>query len=115
MKERTLLKTSLISALAGLALLWLISQQTHLEETPVRDITQDDLGADVKITGIVNRVTSMEKILLVELMQPQTITVLLFKEDKDTSLKLGDYIEAYGRLEEYNSKPELVGNLVKKV
>jgi DNA/RNA endonuclease YhcR with UshA esterase domain len=115
MEEKTLLKTALISALAGIALLWLISQQMPLEESHIKDITQDNLGADVKITGIVNRVTSMEKILLIELMQPQTITVLLFKENKDTSLKPGDYIEAYGRLEEYNSKPELVGNLVKKV
>jgi DNA/RNA endonuclease YhcR with UshA esterase domain len=115
MEEKTLLKLALISALAGIALLWLISQQMHLEETHAKDITQDMLEADVKITGMVNRVTSLEKILLIELMQPQTITVLLFKENQDMSLKPGDYIEAYGRLEEYNSKPELVGNLVKKV
>ena len=53
--------------------------------------------------------------MLIELMQPNTIKVLLFKENKDVSLKPGDYIEASGRIEEYRNKPELIASLIKKV
>jgi len=115
MREKTLLKTALICALAGIALLWFISQDMQLQETQINSLDAKDAGKDIRLKGIVNRVTNMEKIMLVEMMQPYTVTVLLFKENKETSLKPGDYIEASGRIEEYHNKPELIANLVKKI
>lgn len=96
-------------------MLWLVSMHIQPEEIQINDLTLDDVKKDVRIRGIVSKVITKEKTLFIELMQPSTATVILFKENKDTRLNEGDYIEAVGRIEEYNGKPELIANLVKMI
>jgi len=111
MKEQTLLKTALIVSLVGLSILYLFNDNIEIKEKNIEKITIDNKDEFVKLTGIVNRVVDTEKVTIMEITQPQQITVVLFKdENKTMPIQEGNEVEIIGKVEEYEGKLEIIAD-----
>ena len=116
MKEKTLLKIALITSLSGLLILYLISSNIELKEKNIEKITIENIDEFVKLKGIVKRITDTEKVTIMEITQPQEITVVLFK-DKNTTTKIqkNNEIEIFGKVDEYEGKLEIIADRVRVI
>ena len=112
MNERNLLKISLIFSLIGIFILFLIAESVDLSYSEIKSIEKDEF---VKLRGIVDKVNQRDKVAFVELIQPESITVVLFKEDEFIDIQEGDYIEVVGKSEEYKGEIQIIGNVVEKI
>lgn len=111
MKEKTLLKTALICSLLGLLVLYLLSDNIVIDERSVGKITLDNKDEIVKIKGIVNRVIDTEKVTIISIIQPQEMTVVLFKnENRTIKISEGNEVEIIGKVDEYEGKMEIIAN-----
>ncbi len=113
MKEKTLLKTALICSIAGIIFLFFVSEIIEIPEKQIDEITEKD--ENVRIKGIINKITEKDKVAYIEIIQPKEITVVLFKEDENLNLKQGEYVEITGKTEEYKKEIQIIGNIVKKI
>lgn len=115
MQEKLLLKISLIGALIGILILFFLSEHfINVDEVSIEKLDELNEGTDVKIKGIVRRLTDLEKIAILDISQPKSVTVILFKEGNLT-IKEGDYIQVVGEIEEYEGKMELIANEIKRL
>jgi len=112
MKENTLLKISIICALVGVFVLYLISDNIKLDETAISKIKNEEIGNNVKVKGVVKDVFNGEKVSIITITQPEEMKVITYG---NVSLKEGDYIEVIGEIDEYNGNLELVGNRIRVV
>jgi len=111
MKEKNLLKIALITSLLGLSILYLINDNIEIKEKNIEKITLDNKDEFVKLTGIVNRIVDTEKVTIMEIMQPQEITVVLFKnENKTMPIQEGNEVEVIGKVDEYEGKLEIIAD-----
>ncbi len=116
MKEKTLLKTALVASLAGLLFLYLISSNMEIKEKNIEKITLENKDEFVKLRGIVSNVVNSEKVAILEIAQPQEITVVLFKnENKAIQIQQGNEVEIFGKVDEYNGKMEIIADRVRVV
>ena len=111
MKEKSLLKVALICSLLGLLILYLISGNIEIKEKDIEKITIDNKDEFVKLNGIVNNVIDTEKVTLIKILQPQEITVVLFKnENKTMPIRQGNEVEVIGKVDEYEGKMEIIAD-----
>jgi DNA/RNA endonuclease YhcR with UshA esterase domain len=68
----------------------------------------------VKILGRVTRFTETENVYFIEIQQPSTIDVLIFKNEP-LSLTEGDNIEIIGKIDEYEGEMEIIGNRIRVI
>ncbi|MCH8329453.1 MAG: hypothetical protein IIB81_03605 [Nanoarchaeota archaeon] len=116
MKEKTLLKVALICSLLGLLVIYLISNNIEIKEKNIEKITLDNKDEFVKLRGIVSRVTDTEKVTIMEITQPQQITVVLFKnENKTMPIQQGNEVEIFGKVDEYEGKLEIIADRLRVV
>lgn len=114
MKESTLLKISLVISLTGLLALYLISENIEIKEKNIEKITIENKDEFVKLNGIVSNLVNSEKVMILEITQPQEITVVLFK-NKNSSINInqGNEVEIFGKVDEYNGKMEIIADRVR--
>jgi len=112
MQEKTLLKIAIISALAGIFLLYLVSDNITIDESSIGNIENEEIGRDVKVMGVVEDVFNGEKISIITISQPSDMKVILYD---NVSISEGDYIEVIGEIDEYNGEMEVIGNRVRVV
>jgi DNA/RNA endonuclease YhcR with UshA esterase domain len=111
MQEKTLLKTALITSLLGLAVLYLISGNIEIKESNIEQITLDNKDEFVKLTGRVNKIIDTGSVVIMEIMQPQEITVVFFKnENQSMSIQEGNQVEVIGTVDEYEGKLEIIAD-----
>jgi len=111
MREQTLLKTALIVSLLGLSILYLINDNIDIKEKNIEKITIDNKDEFVKLKGIVSRLIDTEKVTIMEITQPQEITVVLFKdENKTMPIQEGNEVEVIGKVDEYEGKLEIIAD-----
>jgi|TARA_B100001964_G_scaffold143525_1_gene158195 DNA/RNA endonuclease YhcR with UshA esterase domain len=116
MKEQTLLKIALITALLGLLIVYLISDNIEIKEKNIEKITIENIDEFVKLTGIVNNIVDTEKVTIMEITQPQEITVVLFKnENKTMPIQQGNEVEIFGKVDEYEGKLEIIADRLRVV
>ena len=116
MKEKNLLKIALICSLAGILVLFIVSQNISIKEKPINKITAEDVDKKIKVSGVVEDIINTEKVAIIKVVQPQNIDVVLFKEgNKSIDIKKDDFIEVIGKVEEYKGKPEIIGQRVRIV
>lgn len=114
MKEKTLLKIALITSFFGLVVLFFVSNSISVDERNIGKITLDDLDEHVKVKGTVSGLIDTESVVIMNVLQPEEITVVLFKEG-DINLQEGDKIEVIGKVEEYDGKVEVIGQKVRLI
>lgn len=114
MKESTLLKIALITSLSGLLVLYLISGNIEVKEKNIEKITLENKDEFVKLSGIVSRIIDSEKVAILEITQPQEITVVLFKNKNNTvNINKGNEVEIFGKVDEYEGKLEIIAERVR--
>ncbi len=115
MKEKTLFKIAIVCSVIGLIGLFFVSEQITVKEIDVGKITDSDVGKEVRVIGRVERVSDTEKVMFLEVGQEkvESVSVVLFKEDKGIRLKEGDYVELLGELDEYKGEYSIIANAVK--
>lgn len=111
MKETTLLKIAVIISLAGLVLLYIISDEIELSESSIEKINKGDIGEVVKVSGVINSITATDKVTFLTIEKTGEIKVIVF--DKLDYLEEGMYIEVIGEIEEYKGEREVIGNAVR--
>ena len=114
MQEKTLLKIALITSLLGLSILYAISDNIEIKEKDIEKITIENKDEFVKLSGIVSNLVNSEKVMILEITQPQEITVVLFK-NKNNSIDIneGNEVEIFGKVDEYNGKMEIIAERVR--
>lgn len=116
MKEKTLLKIALIISLIGIALLYAFSERIEIDESTIDKINKGDVGENVKIKGVLGKVVGTDKAVFLEITQPQTITIILFKDEgANITVEKGDYVEIIGKIEEYEGKREVIADRVRVI
>jgi DNA/RNA endonuclease YhcR with UshA esterase domain len=83
-----------------------------LADSNIKDIKADEF---VKIKGIVESVNEREKVAFVNIIQPEQIEVVLFKDKENLDLQTGDYVEVSGKSEVYNGEMQIVASVVEKI
>jgi DNA/RNA endonuclease YhcR with UshA esterase domain len=113
MQEKTILKISILITLIGLMILFVLSES--LELNVVNKIDQVPAEEEVKMSGIIGKVTNSEKVtfLKLEAEKKEFVDVLLFQSEP-LSLHQGDYVEITGTVEEYEGKKEIIANKIIK-
>ena len=115
MKEKQILKISLIGAVIGILVLFFLSEHVlKVDEIAIDRLDEFNVGTDVKIKGFVENIKDLDKIAILDVAQLKSVTVVLFKSGNLT-IKEGDYVEIKGEIEEYNGKLELIGNEIKRL
>ena len=82
MKEKTLLKVAMGSSVVGLLILSLLSGNLEINETSISQIDATNIGDDVKLMGKIERITVLDKVAFLEIIKPETVTVVLFKDEE---------------------------------
>ena len=65
----------------------------------------------MRIKGVVSSVRDLGEIMILDIAQPQTINVMLFK-DGNISINKGDFVDLEGELKEYKGKKEIIANQI---
>jgi DNA/RNA endonuclease YhcR with UshA esterase domain len=112
MKEKTLFKIALLVSFTGILALYFISEKIEIPEKTIDEINVNDIEKDVKLKGTVTRADNKEKIIILEISQPNTISVVLFKED-DLTIEKGTEVQVIGQVDEFNGRPEIIANEIK--
>ena len=112
MKEQTVLKIALICALAGVVILYFISDNVSIDEKAINKIDNGNIEESVKITGRVERISNLENVAFLEISQPSSITVIVFG---NLNASAGDNVEVIGKIDEYNGKLEVIGQRIRVV
>ena len=116
MKEKTLLKIALICSLLGLLVLYIISGSMEIKEKNIEKITLENKDEFVKLQGIVSNVVDTEKVMIVDLVQPQEITIVMFKNENITAdIQQGNEVEVIGKVDEYEGKMEIIADRVRVI
>ncbi|HME87146.1 MAG TPA: OB-fold nucleic acid binding domain-containing protein [Candidatus Nanoarchaeia archaeon] len=91
MRETTLLRITMLIAIAGLFLLFIISKVTAFPEQVLLD--EDN---SYTVQGEIKRITERDKVTFITLNKVDELTVVLFK-DYPVDLHQGEYIEVIGK------------------
>ena len=113
MKEKTLFKIAIIGILVGLPLLFYYSENINITQKDISKITSEDIDKDVKVSGIINKVVNIGNLTILEITHPETITVLVFEQN--LCVKENDRIDAFGKIDEYNGKPEIIADIIRRM
>jgi len=111
MKEKTILKISLVLVFIGLTFLYFYSSELNLSAI---DNYDNLLSAEpVKTTGIVEQVSVSDKVTFLKLsaLTKQELDVIVFN-DQDIFVKPGDTVEVFGQMEVYNGKSEIIASQI---
>ena len=110
MKEKTLLKISLIGSLAGILLLFIISGKLKVDEKVIAEIDETEFGSSVRISGVVADVKERGSVILINVAQLEQIEVVVF--NANITLNKGDYVEVTGSLGEYEGNMQLIADKI---
>ncbi|MBS3100606.1 hypothetical protein J4204_00560 [Candidatus Woesearchaeota archaeon] len=112
MKESTLLKIALICSLVGLVALYFISTKIEIKDYKP-NILNKNVGDDVKLNGVVTKITDRGSVVFIEVNQQNPVNVVLFTDDDNLKLKSGDSIEVTGEVQEYKGKNEIIAQKIR--
>ena len=108
-----MLKIALVCALIGVIVLFFISSNLEASEKTIDKINKEHIGEDVKLIGRISRIVETEKVYFIELTQPATISVLLFKDGNGLDLTDGDNVEIIGEIDEYEGEIEVIAHRIR--
>lgn len=114
MKETTLLKIALICSLVGLFVLYFISTRIEVKDYKP-NLLNKNIGEDVKLNGIVTKISDAGDVVFIEVSQQSIANVILFGNGSSLSLKNGDNVEVIGKVQEYNGKSEVIAQKIRVI
>lgn len=114
MKETTLLKTALVCSLLGLVVLYFISAKIDIKDYRPSQLNEN-VGDDVKLIGTISKISQNNNVAFLEIDYRSPVTVVLFTDDINLSLKADDKIEVIGEVQEYRGKSEIIAQKIRVV
>ncbi len=114
MKETTLLKIALVCSLLGLAILYFISAKIDVKDYKPSQLNKN-VGDDVKLIGTITKISQNDDVAFIEVDYQSPVTVVLFTENKNLSLKADDTIEVVGEVQEYRGKNEIIAQKIRVI
>lgn len=114
MKETTLLKIALVCSLVGLFALYFISTKIDVKDYKP-SILSKNIGEDVKLNGIVAKISDAGDVVFIEVNQQNLVTVVLFTDDDSLKLQAGDNVEVIGEVQEYKGKQEIIAQKIRVI
>ena len=112
MKDKTLLKISLVTAIIGILILLFILDRISLSGSNLSNITKDNLDENIKIKAELVKITETPGLYILTVRDFSGImTVIVFK-DESLELKEGDVLEIEGRVTSYNGKLEIIAKKI---
>jgi len=97
-------------------LLFAISSGIEVSEKTIDKITKGNVGEQVKINGMIEKITELNSTTFITVVQPNDMTVVVFKKEKrNLSLSEGDYVEVIGKVDEYGEELEVIAQRIRKV
>lgn len=109
MNESLLLKAALITAVLGIIALIVIIKTTDIQEININQAKASEEGETIKITGIVERVTSKEGFSIISIKKEEAISIVLFD---NINLTKGQRVEITGKTQDYKGTKELVADKI---
>lgn len=111
MDDSTLLKFALICSFLGLVALFSIMYFSVIPEKSLNNITEDDLGSKIKISGDIERIriSSDNQTTFITLSQKCSIDVISFDA---INLSKGQKITVEGAVQEYQNKKEIIAEKI---
>jgi DNA/RNA endonuclease YhcR with UshA esterase domain len=110
MNENALFLISFLLSLAGLFVLFLLSESLDYTEETIQKITAERLADMVKIEGEITRVTNLANVTFLSVQQPCSLDVVIFE---NATFLPGEYIEVIGKGEEYEGKMEVIAHRIR--
>ena len=108
MKERVLLRVSLIFSLIGILILFFLTYTLKVNLYEINSLSKDNLDDIVRVKGVVESFTETPGLYLVNLKDNTgKITVVVFKDEK-LELQEGLEIEVIGNVVEYKDNIEII-------
>jgi DNA/RNA endonuclease YhcR with UshA esterase domain len=109
MKEKTLLRMSVIFSILGILLLFYISNKIEIDSKKINEIEASDVDKSVKINGVVNNVEQRGTVSIISISQLEEMDLVVFDS---IELNKGDYLEVEGKIDEYEGKMQLVADKI---
>ena len=110
MKEKILVKISLVCSLLGIFILFLLFGVIGVDERTIDSISKADLEKDIRINGVITNINDLNGTLIIEVSQLNKIDVVVF--DSEVGVKKGDNVEISGVTEEYKGKLEIIADRI---
>ncbi len=109
MHDSILLRIALIISIIGLILLVIILKTFGVQEINISEAKELEEDENIKIIGVVERVTSKQGFSIIEVSKKETIKIIVF--DK-INLSQGESIEIIGRTQNYNGEKEIIAEKI---
>jgi DNA/RNA endonuclease YhcR with UshA esterase domain len=109
MDESLLLKAALVTAILGIIALIVIIKTTDIQEININQAKASEEGETIRITGIVERVTSKEGFSIISIKKEEEISIVLFDS---INLSKGQRVEITGKTQDYKGTKELVADKI---
>jgi DNA/RNA endonuclease YhcR with UshA esterase domain len=109
MNESLLLKAALVTAILGIIALIVIIKTTDIQEININQAKASEEGETIRITGIVERVTSKEGFSIISIKKEEEISIVLFDS---INLSKGQRVEITGKTQDYKGTKELVADKI---
>ena len=79
------------------------------------NLVNENIGDDVRLEGIVAKISDKGSVVFVEVNQQNPVAVVLFTDDDNINLKNGDSVEVIGEVQEYNGKNEIIAQKIRVI
>ena len=111
MQEKIVLNCALATSLSGLIILFAIASLASPEKIEITNLENAEIKEVIEINGVVTSAKDYGKIMFLELTQPQSVDVIVFKE-KNISITKGEFVNIVGQIEDYNGEKEIVASSI---
>jgi len=109
MKDKILFKAALTFAIVGILILFVIVENTKIDEKSINNLTDDDVEKSIRILGEITNVRQTKSATFLQVSQKNNIDVVLF-ELKNFSA--GKKVEIVGKVEEYDHAYQIIANKI---
>ena len=110
MKEKTLLKISIILGVLGVFVLFILSQTLEMPISSIKDASELSAGK-VRFKGRLERVQREEKFMLLQISEPRTIEVIFFGV---ANFSENSTLEITGSISSFRGSKRIISEKVKE-
>ncbi len=108
MKEKDLLKVSLVFSLIGILIIFFLTNTLEVKKYDIGSLSKDNLDDSVKVKGFVSSFIETPGLYIITLKDDTgKIPVIIFK-DEELPLREGLELEIIGDIVEYQDKIEII-------
>ena len=113
MNEKTLFILAFTCTLFGILIILFISESIEIKSMPIKDITEDHIGKEVRIIATISSIKTTPGLYLLTLAdETKSIKAIIFKE-QELGFKNNDKVEVIGEVIKYKNILEIQVNQLK--